>query len=326
MEVVPEGSRGASVDPRTGREYRRLVVLRPMLSVARSEVMVYCAERQLRPRDDASNRSNEFLRNRVRMEIIPILESCNPGFRKAILRLTTLAGEDEEYLESQAVGALENLTVEAEPEARVIDRAGYRALPTALRRRFLRALYEQLVGELSDLEMGHVEAADHALMESASGKVVEWPGGIRLITARSRAIVCLGGTSRPALSRDPRPIVIPGRTPIPGLEREILAEMRSRPCDWGGESVWHADLDMDKIGGSVWYRGRRPGDRMVPLGMTDERKLQDVMVDAGVARWERDRLPVIVSAQHVCWVAGVRLDARAQVTRDTERILCLRVS
>jgi tRNA(Ile)-lysidine synthase len=90
------------------------------------------------------------------------------------------------------------------------------------------------------------------------------------------------------------------------------------------EDTRHADLDFDVAGASLAVRRRRPGDRMVPLGLTGTKKLQDILVDARVPRAERDLVPIVANQRSIVWAVGVRLDDRYKVTPATRRVLCLK--
>jgi tRNA(Ile)-lysidine synthase len=71
-------------------------------------------------------------------------------------------------------------------------------------------------------------------------------------------------------------------------------------------------------------RGRKPGDRFQPLGMSQPKKLQDFMVDAHIPRTWRNRVPLVCSSQQILWVVGWRIDDRVRVTENTKQILRLR--
>ncbi|MHB1160903.1 MAG: tRNA lysidine(34) synthetase TilS, partial [Chloroflexota bacterium] len=73
----------------------------------------------------------------------------------------------------------------------------------------------------------------------------------------------------------------------------------------------------------LWVRRRRPGDRFVPLGMDQPKKLQDFMVDEKIPRGERDQVPVVATPDRIVWVLGYRIDDRFKVTEDTSKILRL---
>ena len=87
---------------------------------------------------------------------------------------------------------------------------------------------------------------------------------------------------------------------------------------------FEAWLDADAVGGSLAVRSRRAGDRLRPLGLGGERKLQDVLVDAKVAEKERDGVPLVCASWGIAWVVGQRLDERAALREGSRRALRLR--
>ena len=82
-------------------------------------------------------------------------------------------------------------------------------------------------------------------------------------------------------------------------------------------------IDGTSVGDTLLVRGRQPGDRMRPLGMTQEKKVQDILVDKHIARAERQRIPLFFSQQHCIWLAGVCIDNRVRLTAQTQRIIRL---
>ncbi|MER3405702.1 MAG: hypothetical protein C4289_11540 [Chloroflexota bacterium] len=114
----------------------------------------------------------------------------------------------------------------------------------------------------------------------------------------------------------PVPLAIPGLTPVPALEgtmHALVYEAAALPARPAAFRDLRAVFDFDRTGSTLVVRNRRPGDRVRPLGMAHETKLQDVLVNAKVPRQARDHLPVVVSPQHIVWVVGLCLDDRVKV-------------
>jgi tRNA(Ile)-lysidine synthase len=135
---------------------------------------------------------------------------------------------------------------------------------------------------------------------------------------------------------------IPGEVAMPGAEWIARAEMLAddvlekvkdalRREDW--PEVWHllpatrcaVYIDAVSVGKALRVRTRRPGDRLQPLGMRHEKKVQDILVDNHIARTERDAIPLFFSASHCVWLAGVALDERVRLSRGTEYIMRLSI-
>jgi tRNA(Ile)-lysidine synthase len=117
---------------------------------------------------------------------------------------------------------------------------------------------------------------------------------------------------------------VPGRTNVSGwrLEAEILPAEAIRPTNDPHEAF----LDLDALGSTLSVRSRRPGDRLRPLGLGGEKKLQDLLVDAKVPQGQRDGVPLVCAAWGIAWVVGHRLDERAKVRESSREVLRLRVS
>jgi tRNA(Ile)-lysidine synthase len=85
-------------------------------------------------------------------------------------------------------------------------------------------------------------------------------------------------------------------------------------------------IDADVVGSFLEVRTRRPGDRIQPLGMRHEKKVQNIFVDKHVARSERDSTPIFCTPSHCIWLAGVTLDERARLTSKTRQVVRLSIT
>ncbi len=303
-----------------GEHSLQLEVLRPLLELSRQETLDYCQRYNLAPRSDSSNVSPSFLRNRVRLELLPVLRSYNPGIDKALLRLADIAGDDVSFIEKKASLLWKKLAGE-EDDIIYLDMSQMVALPRAMQRQIFRRAVKQLRGSLKDVEADHIEAMMDFLSKPA-GKKLCLPDGLtlsteygRLILASAQASICplppLKGTSK---------IKMPGESDLPGwrVRADIVQEVVD--CDNG----LAASFDLDKVGRELVLRQRRPGDRFQPLGMSQTKKLQDFMVDSRIPRSWRDRVPLVCSPEQILWVVGWRIDDRAKVTKKTKKVLRLR--
>jgi len=118
------------------------------------------------------------------------------------------------------------------------------------------------------------------------------------------------------------PLTTPGRTQLPGWRVE--AELIGRPPDIRTADRREAFLDAEAVAGRLTVRSRRPGDRLRPLGLEGEKKVQDLLVDAKVPLEERDGVPIVCAPWGVVWVVGHCIDQRAAVKEGTSRVLHLR--
>jgi tRNA(Ile)-lysidine synthase len=295
-------------------------VVRPLLKTSRQETAAYCQSYDLKPCCDPTNSDIKFLRNRIRLELIPLLRQYNPEIDDALVRLADLAGEDADFIDEKASAACSTVA-SREGCLTCLDSGKLRGLPLALQRRVFRIVLEQSYGSLRDIESAHVEALV-SLLFSNTGKRVHLPGGIMATNERNRMVI--SGQDAPAC---PWPALeqsytlnVPGETRLPGwrVTAHLMAENFFREDD-----IFSASFDISKAGRQLTVRGRHTGDRFHPLGMAHSRKLQDFIVDSAIPRSWRDSVPIVCSPGQIIWVVGWRIDDRVKVTTGTEGVLRL---
>ncbi|HUT75709.1 MAG TPA: tRNA lysidine(34) synthetase TilS [Armatimonadota bacterium] len=349
--------RGTGIDGLAGMRPVSIPFIRPLFDVTRAQIMAYIEERALPYREDPSNRDPAFLRNRVRRELLPLLEQLQPGCKRAILRLSELAEEQSRWLQSQARMAFSRMVVEETPESvtlklaslsrgmsDVVSRRRSPVTPSAAKsvagddahaqddmmaafvipRRVVREAIRRLLGDMMDIEQGHVEAVLRLAHRGRTGARVYLPR--RIVAERGyRTLVLRVG--EPARD-DPVgefALTVPGETDIPSLGIAIAAELlaRDQAPNPTGEPPNAAQLDYGAIEQPVILRTWRRGDRFQPLGMTGSVKVHDLFVNHKVPRAERERVPIITAGGNIAWIVGLRVDERFKVSAATETVLRL---
>ena len=313
------------------------LIIRPLLDITREETASYCHEYQLDPRVDSSNLSLSFFRNRLRLQLLPLLRQYNASLDQALLRLADIAKEDNVFIEQQA-SELWDEVVRQENKTIYLDKKQLASLPIALQRQLLRAAVTKLAGDARDIEAGHIEAARN-LINKPVGKRISLPHGF-ICQRGYNEIVVTSTTSQSQLPPCPFPplpgevtLRVPGKTAFPGWEviASIVRERTDSPpsryaAGTNGETCQGnlvADFDLHKTGTKLFVRQRRPGDRFQPLGMRIPKKLHEFMVDAKIPRSWRDHIPIVCSPQQIVWVVGWRTDDKVKVTESGEEILRL---
>ncbi len=299
-----------------------MTVIRPLLRVSREETASYCARHQLSPRIDASNLSLSPLRNRIRHQLLPLLQSYNPRIAEAILRTGRIANDDIAFLD-QEIARLWDETARKQENTIILDKERFCRLPSALQRYLLRGAIERLTGNIRDIEMRHVDGIMAALTKPA-GRSLNLPSGLTFSIDYNSFLL-----SRDPAAMTPLPILntglaqldVPGETRLPGWR--VKATITSPSAVKYDASGYDAYLDLYKTGKELVVRSRQPGDRFQPLGTSQPKKLNEFMIDAKVPRPWRQRIPLVCSPPHILWVVGWRIDDRAKVTQDTEQVLCL---
>jgi tRNA(Ile)-lysidine synthase len=152
-----------------------LRLIRPMLEITRVEVLEHCARYQLKFRNDSSNVSPEFTRNRVRHEVLPLLQTLNPDFGATLIRTAYQLNQDDEHLQSEAACWVQELA-----EGAALNFKPLCKLHAAVRRRVVRLWIAQARGDLRRIGTAHLMAIDHLMTQGEGKRFVELPGGGRV--------------------------------------------------------------------------------------------------------------------------------------------------
>ena len=348
--------RGEGLAGMVGMAPHQQDIIRPLLGVTHAETVVYCRQHGLVPLEDASNADPRFLRNRIRHELLPLLTSLNPGIRATMLRNAEVTRVDVEWIEAQVDQAELAVVLDEQENSVTLNIVALRTLPRALQRHLLRRIAARLSGGQSPLELRHHTLLEQlctqatTLQSMAHTKTLDLPGCLRatanLKTLRFDRLTDKAGNVRQAaifsVQDDALPLPLPGRLAIPGtpwiasaqdIEGDMLRDTRQALTREDWDAVWRllpttrysVYIDGKSVGSSLWVRTRRPGDRIQPLGMAHEKKVQDILVDAHIARINRATMPLFFSSSHCIWLAGVQLDERVRITPQTERIVHLSI-
>lgn len=278
---------------------------RPLLGLRRAETRRYCREVGIEPREDATNELLLATRNRVRHEVLPVLRRLNPRVDEALARLAEVAYEDAAALEAQAVEALRALSRRRQGGVG-LDLEALRGVRPAVRSRVLRLALSRVLGSDLDIEAAHVEALSK-LVDSRPGQASLAHGVVAVRDSRTLALV--RGRPPVAVAIPETLLALPGVTEVGGWRFE--AEFAAPRGAARAPTPFEVYLDANAARGGLRVRSRSSGDRMRPVGLGGTKKLQDIMVDAKVARAERDGVPVVAAEWGIAWVVGICVDERA---------------
>lgn len=312
--------RGTGLDGLRGIPARRGLYVRPLLDVSRTEIEDYCAAHRLEPRRDLSNLSpNAYTRNRVRLELLPLLaREYHPAVSESLLRLSEIAARDLGYLQTQADAALADATRERDVFRHVLDRAILAGLHPALLRHVLRRAIANLRGTGEGVTYDHVEQACRVVAAPAPrafGLNLPSPPCTVRITGETLTLTLANVSA--SLADVTVPLPVPGMATLPGTDWTVRANFDPLP----GAVMADADaLSSD----TLTLRNWRQGDRIDPPGMGGRhKKVGDIFTDAKVPRGERHRVPLVTDALGIVWIAGHCLADRVKITPATRHRLYL---
>ncbi len=312
-------------------------IVRPLLSATRSQVLAFLRTHKTGYRRDTTNRRLDYTRNRIRGELLPLLQArYNPQVQQAILRLSRAAAAEHEFVMEHAKRWLRRARPRRRGRPRredagfAADRAAFRRMPPALQPLCVRELLAEAGVGLKAMTLETYERAARFIGDGLPGRQIHLPSGICLRLTPSRVLIPQVPGSRQTHCRVPgtlchMPIPVPGQAALPGnraLHTRILPggtnELRSFLKT---KSASAEMLDADRVSLPIAARGLRAGDAFRPLGSPGSKKVADLLSSEKVPRQERPRIPIVCDREGIIWVAGLRIADRVKVTPKTRRLL-----
>lgn len=329
--------------------------LRPLLSTTKTSLLAYLADRGLRFLEDQSNRQRTYLRNRVRLDLLPYLaREFNPNIRQTLLQTAAIFRDEEELLagltrqacaeiisgppigrDAEDLAAERELTPDADRQVPLptlhLDLERFFAQPRAIQRRVLEAAcwqmrcrpgFRQIVQLLALAESGRAGSRLHL---GRGLRVRKFTGGLHFFYPAG--INGGRGDLLPWDSKEYFEIRVSG----PGAWRVEEADLivaidclDEPPPDKGKRDQSNQFLDLAAISFPLTLRSPRPGDRFHPLGSTGSKKVSDFLIDLKIAREKRWQTPVLLSAGAIIALPGLRIDHGFRLTDLTTRVLRVR--
>lgn len=319
--------RGAGASGLQGMEAASGNIIRPLLPVTRNEIEAYCKERQLRPCYDSSNSNTDYLRNRVRLKLIPYLaEQYNPAIVDSLCRMAELIGDEHAVISSIAVKAVQDV-VKWVNDSASINCSLFSQHPVAVRREIIRQVLEKKQKHLKGITFFHVEKLIDMALQGTTGSILHLPGGLAAKKGYAVLTILDNKQARPETTAIPSPgveITIPGMTAVPELQLIITAEVSTTPLPVSGSN--QAIFALDELSLPLMVRTRQDGDRFRPKGMKGSKKLKEFFIDLKVPREVRDAIPVICDSREIIWIAGWRQGERGKIEANTREFLRLTIT
>ena len=298
--------------------------IRPLIETTREEIEGYAQVNQIPFVSDSSNLKVAYLRNRIRLHLLPLLrQEYNPQLSETLAAIASILGEEEDLLESLTSARLSSILLEQEEGQVALSIPGLLQEPIALQRRILIAAVRMAAPSYLHLSHRHIFSLQELLL-AQSGSQLTLPGGMEAFKDYDRLL--LESRKRLSFRAWAYPLPTPGIIQLQETGLRIRAEVRGRQEVHLEESTpYRAFFDADRARPPLLVRNRRPGDYFYPLGMGGGKKLKEFLIDAKVSRGEREETPLLVSGAEIAWVIGFRIDERYRVREETQKVLAAEV-
>ena len=300
-------------------------VVRPLLNIPRSEIVGYLKERQQEFQLDSTNLQQVYLRNRIRLDLIPQLKKYSLGIVNVLTRQAHILSDDHAYLEELTDEAFHRTCVSEKTGERQFDRVAFLGLPLPIRRRVIRQSFQQVGGNPQSPRFDMVERVINRLEHGQSGWTIECYGVQvgqeydRLVVRRREEFNQATGV-RSSIRVEPLPI--PGEVTWSPTGHRITISMDTPAVI--GDHVPSSEIHLDPatFTPDLTLRSWVPGDIFCPKGFGGrQKKLQDFFSDMKLPRSQRIKVPLLVAPEGIVWVGGLRADERFQVSASTTSVV-----
>jgi tRNA(Ile)-lysidine synthase len=325
--------RGAGLDGLMGMSYRlapnpwspNIPLVRPMLDLWRPQILAYLERAGLSGLEDETNQDTSYVRNRVRLELIPYLKTFNPAAGQVLLRMARLLSDENELFRDIEDKARQRCKATRVGELVSLERAALLAEPLAIQRRLLRYCIGKLRPGLSELSFDDYERALRFIANPSLSGQTDFALGLRFTIEAGNVWITEWSAELPALDlpqlvgdmrlmleypgevrlRDSWRITASAPQPISAMQADISLSPDPFQC-------W---VDLSALEESLTVRPRLAGERFDPLGLAGRsQKLSDLMINCRVPRRARRLWPLVCSGPRVIWAAGLRSSHKARIT------------
>ena len=306
-------------------------IIRPLVEIFRIEIEKYLGEKKISSRLDASNLEPVYFRNKIRLELLPLIaHEYNPNMKSVLVRLAGILREDNRYLIEKTAELVPEMLA-GDNEKIKINLKALKSVPIALRQRLVREAVNQMSGNMRPLSVIHWERIRKLIGEGKTGAYVVVPD--RVVVRKQYGNLLLmcekGERERSDLDYE---LEVPGKDYVPEIGLTVdLCLLRKEEVSRLDNGPRVACFDCDRVKLPLHMRFRKAGDRFSPLGVRGSKKLKDFFIDMKVPAPERDGVPLLLGNGEIIWVMDPdehgwgRIGEKVKVTEKTARVLQVKV-
>lgn len=303
--------RGTGIRGMKGISNRNKNVVRPLLFLTREQIESYLILHNLDHVEDSTNDSIDYKRNKIRNEVLPILEEINPSIRETLYK-TLQYFEGSLTIYQQAIDQIEKMVVHKSADIIKLD------IDAILQQADVPTVMYELL-----YPYGFTSATIEqitALLDGESGKVF-YSESHRLIKDRKYLIISAKGVNEQNeifISQAENEISYPIRLNINKLSIDENFKISKEPNK--------VHLDAVKLTFPLVIRHWKEGDSFVPFGMKNHKKLSDFFIDNKLSLLEKEQTLILQSGDEIVWIIGLRTDDKFKVTSETKEVIELIIS
>ncbi|MCG2710891.1 MAG: tRNA lysidine(34) synthetase TilS [Candidatus Omnitrophica bacterium] len=328
--IIMRMLRGTGINGLCGMRFesrlRKFRLIRPLLEIEKQDILDYLKKNKIKYMIDSSNLKTEYFRNKVRLEIIPMLKHYSPQIKENIFRIGETAKQTEDILREKVKKFFAKIVTIKKEKGLFVNKQLFLKLPLVLRYGVIRKAIGDLKGDLNGIDFKHVQIVDDFILKfDLKGKHLDLPKDI--FVEKSREFVCFWEKNKKtarSFKMGSRILHLDKELRIPELNLCLKAakvEKAKVEKNLKNHSANVEYFDLDTMALPLEVRLRKTGDLFYPLGDKGKKKLKKFFIDQKIEDKQKDCTGLVVSSGIIAWVIGLRLGDPFKVTKKTKRIL-----
>lgn len=289
------------------------LIIRPLLFAQRETIREYVESNQIKFREDSSNLKSDYTRNFLRNELLPLIrDNINPNFTKAIGRTSEIFNQLEEYIQKEIETVLKQIIILRTDNEMGIDLVVFQNQPTFIQEHLLLFLAKEFTS--SEIEFNTIKSM-LSISQAETGSYCSLP-------------------KEKIFYRDRKRLIFTRTSHFAPFSYSIKLDKKYNFDTFIFESSTAASpeitndpnieyIDGAKLGDDIIIRSWVEGDRFIPLGMKEEKKLSDFFIDRKIPLFKKHSIPILLSDDKIVWVCGIRLDDRFKISDQTKHYIRL---
>ena len=312
--VIMRMCRGSGIKGIGGIAPVRENIIRPLIECPRNSIEKYCIKNNIDYRTDCTNEMDIYTRNKIRLNILPLMREVNENAIENIARTASIIYEEEEYLESLTEYNYEKCLISKNKGNVVIDINKIKEFHNVMIRRVLRRALRDIKKDIKDISYTHIESINDILMKG-TGKKVNLPFGIVCETEYEKLKIYNENHTK---SEGYSYILTPEqKIYIKEIGKYALLSLNQQKKNFGLFNVCTKVYDYDKINTDIYLRTRRAGDYITLKN--GKKKVKDIFIDCKIPSKERDVFPVLSTDEKAISLVGLRDSVEFYITENTKK-------
>ena len=320
--------RGSSFKGMRGIPLVRDKYIRPLIWAERREIEEYLSINKIRYFEDSSNRKSDYTRNKIRNEIIPFLnDKLGTNINRILVNQGKLFNDTYSVLQEITIDAYNSSVLFAGENKIVLDITAFRGYFSNVQKYVICECLKRLGEPDSNLIRKYAKKVVDNFLGTKKRKYLYITNELMVGIEDKSITFC-----RTTKQKFEHPVTIGKRYSFTNEKFQIYSQVITLEDDNKKgitalkKNMWDEVVDSNSIVGSLKVRNWEVGDRFIPLGMRNRKKLSDYFIDLKVPIYAKNIQPILVDSEKIVWICGSRIDDRVKVTKGTKQVLGLKFS